>query len=85
MAGAGRRLGIDEVFVIPGPEAVAGIERADEPVAELLARFEAEAIARVAAPAVSRPRLADPGPAPALASLRAGGVVGELLAAQCVS
>ena len=42
------RLAVDEVFVIPGPEAVAGIERADEPVAELLARFEAEAIARVA-------------------------------------
>ena len=79
------RLGVDEVFVIPGPEAVAGIERADEPVAELLARFEAEAIARVASPPVSRPRLADPGPAPEpLASLRAGGVVGELLAAQCV-
>ena len=35
------RLDADAVFVIPGPEAVAGITRADEPVAELLARFEA--------------------------------------------
>ena len=59
------RLDADAVFVIPGPEAVAGITRADEPVAELLARFEAEAIARVAAPPVPRARLADPGPAPA--------------------
>lgn len=33
--------GADQVLVIPGPEAVAGIERADEPVAELLARYEA--------------------------------------------
>ena len=41
------RLDADAVFVIPGPEAVAGITRADEPVAELLARFEAAAIARV--------------------------------------
>ena len=57
------RLGADEVFVIPGPEAVAGITRADEPVAELLARFEAEAIARVRRRR-SRARLAAPGPAP---------------------
>ena len=65
------RLDADEVFVIPGPEAVAGITRADEPVAELLARFEAEAIARVTAPPVARARLAAPGPAPApLAALR---------------
>ncbi|MDA0136568.1 DUF1729 domain-containing protein [Solirubrobacter sp. CPCC 204708] len=79
------RLGVDEVFVIPGPEAVAGIERVDEPVAELLARFEAEAVARVRSAPVARPRLADPGPAPEpLASLRADGVVGELLAVQCV-
>ena len=41
------RLAADAVFVIPGPEAVAGITRADEPVAELLARFEAAAIERV--------------------------------------
>ncbi|MEZ4432443.1 MAG: DUF1729 domain-containing protein [bacterium] len=34
----------DAVLVIPGPEAVAGIERADEPVAELLARFEQGAV-----------------------------------------
>ena len=30
----------DQVLVIPGPEAVAGIRRADEPVADLLRRFE---------------------------------------------
>ena len=58
------RLDADAVFVIPGPEAVAGITRADEPVAELLARFEAEAIARVTSPPAPRARLADPGPAP---------------------
>ena len=40
------RLDVDSVVVIPGPRSVAGITRADEPVAELLARFEAEAIAR---------------------------------------
>lgn len=79
------RLDVDAVFVIPGPEAVAGITRADEPVTELLARFEAEAVARVTSAPADRPRLADPGPAPEpLASLRAGGAVGELLAAQCV-
>jgi fatty acid synthase len=32
----------EEVLVIPGPTAVAGITRADEPVAELLDRFDAE-------------------------------------------
>ena len=57
------RLDADEVFVIPGPEAVAGITRADEPVAELLARFEAAAIAReVATPWEERERLAIPAP-----------------------
>ncbi|TNF25541.1 MAG: DUF1729 domain-containing protein, partial [Deltaproteobacteria bacterium] len=30
----------DQVLVIPGPEAIAGITRADEPVAELLGRFD---------------------------------------------
>ena len=66
------RLDADQVFVIPGPEAVAGITRADEPVADLLARFEAVAIARAGAP-VARERLAAPGPAPApLGELAAG-------------
>ena len=55
-----------QVFVIPGPEAVAGITRADEPVAELLARFEAAAIARAGdARAARAPRR--PGPAPGAA------------------
>ncbi|TCJ29406.1 type I polyketide synthase [Nocardioides jejuensis] len=35
------RFAADAVSVIPGPVAVAGITRVDEPVAELLARFEA--------------------------------------------
>ena len=48
------RLDADQVFVIPGPEAVAGITRADEPVAELLARFEAAAIARAGDPGRAR-------------------------------
>ncbi len=57
----------DGVFVIPGPCSVAGIARTDEPVAELLARFEAEAVARVLGDGCEpllRDRLADPGPAP---------------------
>ena len=61
------RLGSDGVFVIPGPRSVAGIRHADEPVAELLARFEREAIDRVLAAdvrACARDRLADPGPVP---------------------
>ncbi|MEH3055410.1 MAG: DUF1729 domain-containing protein [Patulibacter minatonensis] len=38
------RRGFDEVFVIPGPVAVRGIERANEPVGELLQRFHAGTI-----------------------------------------
>ncbi|MEO6470355.1 MAG: fatty acid synthase subunit beta domain-containing protein, partial [Aeromicrobium sp.] len=34
------RYSADQVCIIPGPVAVAGIERVDEPVAELLQRFE---------------------------------------------
>ena len=62
------RLDADSVFVIPGPRSVAGITRADEPVGELLARFEAEAIERAlesGAEPCRRERLADPGPLPA--------------------
>ncbi len=63
------RYPVDSVIVIPGPESVAGITRANEPVAELLARFEAETIRRLVAtsPAavVRRDRLADPGLVPA--------------------
>ena len=81
------RLGADGVFVIPGPRSVAGITRADEPVGELLARFEAEAIARVVAAggAVSRrDRLADPGLVPApLAGAITG--YGGLVAAFCAA
>ena len=81
------RLGADAVFVIPGPRSVAGITRADEPVGELLARFEAEAIARVVAAggALSRrDRLADPGLVPApLAGAITG--YGGLVAAFCAA
>ncbi|WP_084559804.1 type I polyketide synthase [Corynebacterium phocae] len=41
----------DGVCIIPGPRAVAGIERANEPVADILARFEAAAAARISATA----------------------------------
>ncbi len=34
------RYGADEVCIIPGPVSVGGIDRVDEPVAELLRRFE---------------------------------------------
>lgn len=34
------RYGADQVCIIPGPVSVAGIERVDEPVADLLQRFE---------------------------------------------
>ena len=59
------RLDADAVFVIPGPRSLTGIARVDEPVGELLARFEDEAIARVLAGGAEparRERLADPGP-----------------------
>ncbi|WP_231498996.1 fatty acid synthase subunit beta domain-containing protein, partial [Gordonia alkanivorans] len=38
------RYGADAVCVIPGPVAVAGITRVDEPVGELLDRFEAQVV-----------------------------------------
>lgn len=37
----------DQVLVIPGPAAVGGIEHTDEPIAELLARFESHVVDRV--------------------------------------
>ncbi|WP_084351012.1 type I polyketide synthase [Millisia brevis] len=43
------RYGADEVCVIPGTVAVAGITRVDEPVGELLDRFEAAAAERITA------------------------------------
>ncbi len=81
------RLGAGGVFVIPGPRSVAGITRADEPIGELLARFEGAAIVRALAAGgavCARDRLADPGPAPEpLASAIAGhgGPVAALCAA----
>ncbi|MCB0950080.1 MAG: DUF1729 domain-containing protein, partial [Mycobacterium sp.] len=41
------RYSADQVCIIPGTQAVAGITRADEPVGELLDRFEQEIIDRV--------------------------------------
>ncbi|MDY3127313.1 MAG: DUF1729 domain-containing protein [Corynebacterium sp.] len=41
------RYNADQVSIIPGTTAVAGIEKVDEPVAELLARFEAAAVSAV--------------------------------------
>ena len=35
-----RRYGADEVCIVPGPVSVAGINRVDEPIADLLQRFE---------------------------------------------
>ncbi|MGE3621620.1 MAG: fatty acid synthase subunit beta domain-containing protein, partial [Acidimicrobiia bacterium] len=85
------RLDADAVLVIPGPEAVAGIERADEPVADLLARFEAavlERLERAGTPVVPRDRLATTGLAPrhlARAVQGADGPVAGLLVASSVA
>ncbi|GAB20623.1 fatty-acid synthase I [Gordonia effusa NBRC 100432] len=43
------RYGADAVCIIPGPVAVAGITRVDEPVGDLLNRFEAQVAADLAA------------------------------------
>ncbi|MGI9576641.1 MAG: fatty acid synthase subunit beta domain-containing protein [Microthrixaceae bacterium] len=40
----------DEVLVIPGPTSVSGIERANEPVADLLDRFNAEIVQSLGGP-----------------------------------
>ena len=67
----------DSVLVIPGPEAVAGITRVDEPIADLLRRFEDGVIDRLEAEraAVSRrDRLSTDGAAPSpLSSIAAAG------------
>ena len=80
------RLDADQVFVIPGPEAVAGITRADEPVADLLARFEAAAIARAGDAALRASGSPRPARRPRRSSeLAAGpGPIAALCAAQCV-
>jgi enoyl reductase-like protein/3-oxoacyl-ACP reductase-like protein/acyl dehydratase len=49
----------DQVLIIPGPEALRGIEQPDEPVADLLARFEQALIDELLAQGVEAP------PAPA--------------------
>lgn len=41
------RYSADQVAIIPGIAAVAGIDRVDEPVADLLARFDAATVARL--------------------------------------
>jgi fatty acid synthase len=58
----------DAVLAIPGPASVAGVTRADEPVAELLARFEQATIDALLAGGEqvrSAPRLVEEGLAPA--------------------
>jgi len=45
------RFDADQVLIIPGPRAVAGIDRVDEPIAALLARYEAAAVAAIPAAA----------------------------------
>lgn len=77
----------DAVFVIPGPAAVGGIARADEPVADLLRRVEMGAIARLeaaGAPVARRERLGDPGPVPAPLAAAVAGRHGPI-AALCAS
>jgi fatty acid synthase len=53
----------DAVLVIPGPAAIAGVTRADEPVADLLCRFEAGIAATLSGPAVARAGRLAPRPA----------------------
>lgn len=53
------RYDADGVSIIPGTTAVAGITRVDEPVAELLGRFEAAAAAQVSETATVAPAIAD--------------------------
>ncbi|MCO4761193.1 MAG: DUF1729 domain-containing protein [Myxococcales bacterium] len=47
------RFDADQVMIIPGPEALRGIETADEPIAHLLGRFEQAMIAHVGDQALS--------------------------------
>ncbi|OKL49280.1 type I polyketide synthase [Boudabousia marimammalium] len=47
------RYDADTVRVIPGPVSVGGIDRVDEPVAELLGRFEAACVARLKAEGIT--------------------------------
>ncbi|GGG21656.1 type I polyketide synthase [Rhodococcoides trifolii] len=49
------RYAADQVIVIPGPQSVAGIDRVDEPVAELLGRFEQATVDRLASTPTSVP------------------------------
>ena len=70
------RYGADEVCIIPGPVAVAGITRVDEPVGELLDRFEAQVVTDLHGIGVE--------PFPVSARLRAGlvdveGVLGTVV------
>ncbi|MBJ7329832.1 MAG: DUF1729 domain-containing protein [Solirubrobacteraceae bacterium] len=81
------RLDAGAVIVIPGPDGVRGIERADEPVAELLGRFESDALATLLAGGVGvtlRDRLADGGVAPEPLRGIATGALGAI-AALCVA
>ncbi|MBE7159717.1 MAG: DUF1729 domain-containing protein, partial [Williamsia herbipolensis] len=74
------RYGADEVCVIPGPVAVAGITEVDEPVGDLLNRFEAHLAAELASRGV------DATPVPSRRAGIAGrtGVLATVLAADSV-
>ena len=67
------RYSADEVCVIPGTAAVAGITRVDEPVGELLDRFEAAAVEQALAAG------AEPEPAASRLQGRADGPLGVVL------
>ena len=58
MAVRGARYSADSVRVIPGPISVAGITTVDEPVADILGRFEAAMVKRVSAESASADKTA---------------------------
>ena len=58
------RYDADQVCIIPGPAAVAGITRADEPVGELLDRFERAAVDEVLATGTAAGTGRGPSPRP---------------------
>ena len=59
------RYSADSVRIIPGPISVAGITTMDEPIADILGRFEHAAVERVKRPTTARPPRPSPSWAPA--------------------
>ncbi len=77
------RFDAEEVLVIPGPDAVAGITRPDEPVADLLTRFDFHLRAQLAqdgAPVAGRDRVLGRGLAPAVLADAVAGASAPLAA-----